>query len=135
LFNLNEILVRRPVILKVKVTEDFRQRVAAEIREKINRLEVDLQQLDFLQKRNTQQHMAYETEKRKILSEKQALLQKLKEVGSWTVGEEVYQGTIESLAPLRVGQSFSSLYGVEVVLEDDNVIAIRQHEWRRETNE
>lgn len=135
MLNLEEILVKRPVILKVRVTEDFRQRVAAEIRDKLNRLEMELQQLEFLQKRNAAQPLVHEADKKKIISEKQVLLQRLKEIGSWTVGEEVYQGTIESLAPLKVGQSFSSLYGVEVVLEDDRVIAIRQHEWRRETNE
>lgn len=132
---LNEILIRRPVVLKVKVTEDFRQRMASEVRENLNRLDLELQQLDFLVKRNPQQQKRYELEKQKLLDQKQKLIQKLKEISNWTVGEEIYQGTVESLATLQVGQSFSSLYGVEVVLEDDQVIAIRQHEWRRDSNE
>ncbi|GAW29698.1 MULTISPECIES: YlqD family protein [unclassified Carboxydocella] len=132
---LNEILIRRPVVLKVKVTEDFRQRMASEVRENLNRLDLELQQLDFLVKRNPQQQKRYELEKQKLLDQKQNLIQKLKEISNWTVGEEIYQGTVESLATLQVGQSFSSLYGVEVVLEDDQVIAIRQHEWRRDSNE
>ncbi|AVX20485.1 YlqD protein [Carboxydocella sporoproducens DSM 16521] len=132
---LNEILIRRPVVLKVKVTEDFRQRMASEVRENLNRLDLELQQLDFLVKRNPQQQKRYELEKQKLLDQKQNLIQKLKEISNWTVGEEIYQGTVESLATLQIGQSFSSLYGVEVVLEDDQVIAIRQHEWRRDSNE
>jgi len=53
-------------------------------------------------------------------------VEKLKEVGKLTPGEEVIHGRVESIVELKVGDDWNGVMGVEVVLEDGKVIEIRQ---------
>lgn len=55
----DSLTIKRPVIVKVKVTEGFKARMAAEIQENIKRLDAEMQQLEFQVKR-----MAAELEKK-----------------------------------------------------------------------
>lgn len=129
--------IKRPVIVKVRVTENFKMLAAAEVQESIKKLEVELQQLEFhskrmlaeLEKQNPQgiaaakQHL--DSQRHKRLDSKNQLLGKLKEIGKWANGSEIVQGTLETITELKVGDTWSEVFGVEVVLCDDKVVEIR----------
>lgn len=132
------ITITRPVIIKVRVTDNYKKSVAAEIQEAIARLDMQIQHLDFqarrlvaeLEKHNPQginaakQHM--EQERLKKMEARQKLVEKLKETGKLAVGAEIPYGQVESLVDLKVGDDWLNIMGVEVLVEDGKVIAIRQ---------
>lgn len=128
----------RPVLVKVKVTEDYKKALAAELQEAIRRVELDLQHLDFqekrllaeLEKKNPQGVPAarqdLDQERRRRLDSRQKLLDRLKEVGQLTLGAEVISGKMESPVEIEVGDDWRGVIGVEIILQDGIVCAIRQ---------
>jgi hypothetical protein len=134
--------IKRPVLVKVRVTENYKMLAAAEVQESIKKLELELQQLEFhskrmlseLEKQNPQgvtaakQHL--EAQGKKRLENKHQLLGKLKEIGKWANGSEIVQGTLETITELKVGDAWSEVFGIEVVLCDDKIIEIRNPQKR-----
>ncbi len=134
---MEELTIKCPVTVKVRVTDHFKMLNAAEIQEAVKKLDSELQQLDFqgnrmlaeLTKQNPEgvvlakQHL--ETQRQKRVDSKNQLLGKLKEIGKWAEGTEVIQGTLETVQKLRVGDSWSEIFGTEVILCDDKVVEIR----------
>lgn len=135
---MQEVIIKRPVSILTRVTEGYKKQVAAEIQEAIAMMDAQIQQLEFqfrralveLEKRNPQgipaakQHL--EKEQNTKRESKQRLLEKLKEVADWAIGQEVLQGQAESTVKVQVGDSWSKLMGVKIVIEDDVVVEIRQ---------
>ncbi|BAF59902.1 MAG: hypothetical protein HPY89_05595 [Pelotomaculum sp.] len=128
----------RPVLVKVKVTEAYKREVAAELQEALRRVELELQHLDFqekrlaaeLEKKNPQgiaaarQHLEQERQHRH--ERRRKLIERLKEVGQLALGSEVILARMEGPVELRVGDDWRKVLGVEVVLEDGIITAIRQ---------
>lgn len=128
----------RPVLVKVKVTDNYKKAAAAELQEAVRRIELELQHLDFqekrliseLEKKNPQgipaarQHL--EQERRRRAESRQKLIGQLKEVGQLALGSEVIYGKMESPVELKVGDDWRKVLGVEIVLQDGIVAAIRQ---------
>ena len=50
---------------------------------------------------------------------------KLEETKKLAIGAEIVQGTLERTAELKVGSNMRELMNVEVLVEDDKVVAIR----------
>ncbi len=130
--------IKRTVLVKVKVTEDFKAKMALEIQDGIRKLDAELQQLDFqikrmvaeLEKKNpagipaAKQHV--ENEKQKRIQAKNRLTEQLKNVGLMAIGSEVAQGTLESITEINVGDDWNDIFGVEVLVCDDKIIEIRR---------
>jgi len=130
--------IKRPVIVKVKVTEGFKARMAAEIQENIKRLDAEMQQLEFqvkrmaaeLEKKNPQgipaakQHV--ENERQKRINAKNKLTEQLKNIGRIAIGAEVVQGSLESYTEINIGDNWEDIMGVEVLVCDNKIIDIRR---------
>jgi len=128
----------RPVLVKVKVTEEYKKAAAAELQEAVRRIELELQHLDFqekrliseLDKKNPQgipaarQHL--EQERKRRAEGRRKLIDQLKEVGQLALGSEVVYGKMESPVELKVGDDWRKVLGVEIILQDGIVKAIRQ---------
>lgn len=128
----------RPVLVKVKVTENYKKTAAAEIQDAVRRIEIELQHLDFqekrlvaeLEKKNplgipaARQHLEQERQRRS--ESRQQLIARLKEIGQLAPGSEVLYGKMESPVELRVGDHWGKALGVEIVLEDGVVVTIRK---------
>lgn len=131
------ITITRPVIIKVRVTGDYKKLQAAELREASARLDAQIRQLDLQHRRLTEMENKnspeiagglhrIDMERQKSLESKRRLADRLRELGSLTEGQEVVYGRVESLVDLEVGDDWDSLMSVEVVLEDGKVVEIRQ---------
>lgn len=133
--------ITRPVLVKVRVTEEYKKALATEVQETIGRLDLRLQHLDFqsrrllteLEKQNPKEvpvaRQRFEAERQKTLEARQKLVEKLKEVGKLVPGEEVIHGQVESIVELRVGDDWGRIMSVEIILENDRVIAIRERKY------
>lgn len=135
---MESITITRPVIIKVKVTADYKKKLAAELQEAVARLDMQLQHLDFqsrrllaeLEKRNPQginaarQHL--DKERAVKLETRQKLMDRLKETAKMAEGDEVIHGQAESIAEIKMGDDWLKFMSVEVVVLDGLVIEIRQ---------
>lgn len=128
----------RPVLVKVKVTDDYKRAAAAKVQESLKRVELELQQLDFqerrlvpeLEKNNPQGFAAARQrldQERSLRQEKRRqLLDHLKGIGQLAPGTEVLFSKMESPVELKTGDEWSKVLGVEVIIQDGIVIEIRQ---------
>jgi len=128
----------RPVLIKTKVTENYKKVLAVELQEAIRRVELDLQHLDFqekrllaeLEKKNPQgipaARQELDQERRRRLDSRQKLIDSLKEVGQLALGSEVISGKMESPVEVEVGDNWGQVIGMEIILQDGVVTEIRQ---------
>lgn len=134
---MDSITVTRPVIVKVRVTESYKKAVAAEVQEALARLDARMGQLNSqhgkiieLEKKNHRQVSGVlqqiEAERQKMAETRRQLTERLKEVGRLADGQEVVHGRVESLVEIKVGDNWERLMSVEVVVQDGQVIEIRQ---------
>lgn len=134
---MDKISVKIPVTIKVKLTEKFRTNQIEAITNNLKNVDLEIQQIDIDEKKviaeqgqndlqrlqAIRQHFGVERQKRldfKAQSEQEmATLKKL------ALGAEIVQGTLDRVAELKVGDNMRELMNVEVLIEDDKIIAIR----------
>ncbi len=128
----------RPVLVKVKVTDAYKKAAAAEVQEALRRVELELQSLDFqerrlvpeLEKKNPQgfavarQRLDQERSLRK--EKRRQLLDQLKGIGQLAEGTEVLFSKMESPVELKLGDDWNKVLGVEIIVQDGTVVEIRQ---------
>jgi D-alanyl-D-alanine dipeptidase len=131
--------ILRPVTIKAKVTDGLKDRLGAEIRQALQVLEEEMQQLESQVKRaqltaaiSPQQQMQLrqlvEQEKAKRADRKAQLEEERKAVIALPLGSEIVQGQAQSLTTIDVGSDFDELATMEVLVQDGKVIAIRRGE-------
>ena len=132
---MESIMIKAPVTIKAKLTDTLRKRITDELTQNIVGLE--LQQLDIEEKKviaeqaqndlqrlqAIRQHFGMERQKR--LDFKAQAEQKLADAKKLAAGAEIIQGTMERQVEVKVGDNFREIMNVEVLIEDDKVIAIR----------
>jgi hypothetical protein len=128
----------RPVLVKVKVTEAYKKAAAAEIQDTLKRVELELQHLDFqekrlgpeLEKKNPQglavARQRLEQERSHREEKRRQLLDQLRGVGQLTPGTEVLFSKMESPVELKPGDEWNKVLGVEIIVQDGIVVEIRQ---------
>jgi len=128
--------ITRPVMVKVRVTDNYKKSLAMELRQTVAKLELELQQIEYqtrklqeIAKKNPGAAEAalaqWEQEKQKRLDTRLKLLDKIKEVGKLENGSEVLQGKVESFVQVQVGDDWNRLMSAEIILEDGKVAEIR----------
>lgn len=139
---MDTISLKMPVTIKAKLTEKLRTKMLKELTEGINRAELEIQQIGIQEKRVMQentpadptpqdiqrlnairQHFEQERQKRAEYCE-QAKARK-EETEKLVLGAEIVQGTLERQVEVHVGDDMRELMNVEVLVEDDKIIAIR----------
>lgn len=139
---MDSISLKMPVTIKAKLTEKLKEKMLKEMTDGISRAELEIQQIDIQEKRVLQenevqnptpadmqrmnairQHFAQEREKRAQYRE-QTLARK-EEVEKLVLGAEIVQGTLERQVEVHIGDDMRELMNVEVLVEDDKIIAIR----------
>lgn len=134
---MGSIVITRPILIKIRVTENYKKEAVNELQQAIQKIDFQLQQLEFQHKRivaelekqdskglhSARQHV--EEERQRHLDAHRKMLEKIKEIGGLAPGEEVIHGRVESMVELKVGDDWQKIVGVEVVLEDGVVSEIR----------
>lgn len=135
---MEEMTVRVPVAIKSKVTEGLKAKLVADLQQRLELVEQDLQQIEFQAKRLLseqakidaqgliQLRQQIEEEKQKRLNFKADVAAKLKEAEKLELGSEISQGTMEQTITIKVGDDLDSLMGSEILLEDGKIVAFRR---------
>lgn len=135
---MEEMTVRLPVTIKSKVTESLKAKLIADLQQRLDMVEQDLQQIEFQAKRLLseqakidaqgliQLRQQIEEEKQKRMNFKAEVAAKLKDAQALEIGSEIAQGTMEQTVTIKVGDNLDALMGSEILLEDGKIIAFRQ---------
>lgn len=134
---MQSITITRPVIIKVKVTEEYKIKAAAETQGALAQLDARLRQFELqaqralaeVERKNPQGAAAaraqLESERQRLLEGRQGFLKRLKDLGALIPGDEVVSGQVESIIELKPGDEWAKVMGAEIVLEDGKVVQIR----------
>ena len=139
---MDSISLKMPVTIKAKLTEKLRDKMIKELDEGISRAQLEVQQIEIQAKRAIQenevpeptvtdiqrlnmikQHFGEERQKRlDFIAESQ---QRREDAQKLVLGAEIVQGTLERQVEVHVGDDMRELMNVEVLVEDDKIVAIR----------
>ena len=134
---MDNITVKIPVTIKAKLTEKLRKRIVDELNQNIQNIDYELQQIDLEEKRVIQEQaqsdlrqlqairQQFAMEKQQRIAFKEQAQAKLNDTNKLALGAEIVQGNLERLAIMKVGDNIRELMNVEVLVEDDKIIAIR----------
>ena len=139
---MDSISLKMPVTIKAKLTEKLREKMIKDLDEGISRAQLEVQQIEIQAKRTIQenevpeptvtdiqrlnmikQHFGEERQKRlDFIVESQ---QRREDAQKLVLGAEIVQGTLERQVEIHVGDDMRELMNVEVLVEDDKIVAIR----------
>jgi hypothetical protein len=131
--------VKRPVLIKNVVTENFKKQMIEELSNAIKQIEIRLEQMEFRGRRmiadigkkdqrklsGLQEELKQEREKQRQLKEE--LEYKLAEIEKLQVGEVFVSGIYDSPVKIDVGDKImEKLSQAEIIIEDGIVIHIAE---------
>lgn len=139
---MDSIVLKMPVTIKAKLTEKLRAKIIKDLDEGIARAELEIQQINIEEKRALQENekpemdvtdiqrhnlirQRYGEERQKRLNYCADARQRREEAEKFALGAEITQGTLERQVEVKVGDDMRELMNVEVLVEDDKIIAIR----------
>ena len=134
---MDKMIVRVPVAVKAKVTEDLKLKIVGDLQNTIKNMELALEQFEFQAKKALQQpdrdlsvlpalREQIDIERNKRTAAKQEAEAKLKRAEALELGAEIGHGTLERTVEITVGTNIDTLMGAEILTEDGKVIAFRE---------
>jgi DNA replicative helicase MCM subunit Mcm2 (Cdc46/Mcm family) len=130
--------IKRPVAVRVIVTEQYKEEALKELEEAVQTAQRDMERMEFegrqllagVQTLDLQQTLALrrevEGEKNRREAVRRELQEQLEEVRNWKLGEEKLRGTLESTVDIKEGDDlWEKLRGTEIVVKDGVVVEIR----------
>lgn len=130
------ITVKRPVLVKVIVTEDYRSCRIGEMRTALAKLDVVGKQLAARVEsvESDPENALLErlrAEQRRNEGTRIALRRELEKISGLEIGSEYDLATLEGSVELNIGDDFLNLGACEVVVKDSRIIEIRDGETAR----
>ena len=130
---MNSIKIIVPVTVKAKLTEKLRARLVEEAVKVAEQMELELKQINIDMQRELEKNPQYEGQIRNYFSNEMAPRQaRLDEAHrrketfeKLALGAEIIQGTADRQVELKVGDNLREATNVEILVEDDKIIAIR----------
>lgn len=139
------LLIKRPINLKVIVTQRWKEEVQQQLQSQINQQDGQLQQLETqgqsaiaqvtqqgsnpsdpqVQQQLKSIQNQVNQQKNKITEQKNQALQQLQQVQLLEEGQEVSQGQMDSFVRVQVGDNLVRKMNVEVVIKDGVIQEIR----------
>ena len=133
---MDSIIVKVPVTIKAKLTEKLKTSILTDLEKNIQRVELEIKQINLQEKRtmeeqgtdpqkaaSIQQYFGMERQKR--LEYRAEALEKQETTQKLAIGAEIVQGTLERQVELKIGDDMREIMNVEVLVEDDKIVAIR----------
>lgn len=130
------VIVKRPVLVKVIVTEEYRSLRIDEMRTALAKLDVVGKQLSSrVESSESDPENALterlRAEQRRNEGTRVALRRELEKISGLEIGSEYDLATLEGSVELNVGDDFLNLGACEIVVKDSKIIEIRDGRRRR----
>jgi len=130
-------IIHRKILVKVIVTESFKEKVLAEMQEGLKKMEAEISFLEQRAKKTITEltikaspqaqavREQMEWEKKKREDAKTELIERVKMVTALKEGTEITQGEVEGPFEVKVGDNWSQVFKKEIILKDGVVVDIR----------
>ena len=130
---MNSIKIIVPVTVKARLTEKLRARLVDEAVKVAEQMELELKQINIDMQREIERSPEHERQIRSYFSSEMAPRQgRLDEARrrketfeKLALGAEIVQGTTERQVELKIGDDLRDAMNVEILVEDDKIVAIR----------
>ena len=130
---MDSISIKVPVTIKAVLTEKLKERLINDFTRTAEQMDLEIKQIDLDRQRelnNNPEHVnrinqffGNEINQRR---QRQAEANARKDaVEKLAIGAEITQGTLERQVELKVGDNMREIMNVEILIEDDKIIAIR----------
>ena len=133
---MDSLTIQVPVTIKAKLTEKLKSRILEDLKRGINEAELEMKQINIQQERALKEdgdtpqkeaairrHFGQELQRRHhFIAESSARQENLEKLA---IGAEIVQGNLQRQVELKVGDDMREIMNVEVLIEDDKIIAIR----------
>ena len=130
---MNSITITMPVTVKAKLTDKLRARLldeanktAEQLRLEIKQIELDMQrELERAPQHAAQIHNFFGNEIGPRQERLEETLHRKETYEKLASGAEIVQGTTERQVELKIGDNLRDAMNVEILVEDDKIVAIR----------
>lgn len=130
---MESINVRVPVVVKAKLTEKLRTRLVDDLTKMSEQLDLEIKQIELDRQHELNEHPEQRNQINRFFGNEIGMRQQRQDealhrketLQKLAVGAEIIQGNLERQIELKVGDNFREAMNVEVLIEDDKVVAIR----------
>ena len=130
---MNSIKIIVPVVIKAKLTEKLRAQLVDEAVKVGEQMELELKQINIDMQRELDRSPQHEPQIRNFfgneMAPRQARLDEARRrketFEKLALGAEIIQGTTERQVELKIGDNIREARSVEILVEDDKIVAIR----------
>lgn len=135
---MDQITLRVPVTVKAKVTPALKEKILKNVEQTLADIDREMQNLEDQAKRMMAEQAKIDAQglislRAQVEEQKQRLMAaRTKGVADkeaamqLAIGSEIVQGTTEQMVEVKIGDDLDALTGLEVLLEDGKIIAIRR---------
>ena len=130
---MDSITIIMPVTVKAKLTDKLRAQLVGECTAVIEQMELELKQLEIDMQREIERLPQQERQIRNFFgneagkrqARREDALRRKETLEKLAPGAEIIRGNSERQVTLKVGDNIRDAMGVEILTEDDKIIAIR----------
>lgn len=130
---MNSIKIIMPVTIKAKLTDKLRARLIDEAVKVAEQMDLEMKQINLQMQRELERAPEHAEEIHRFFNGEIAPRQgrqneayhRKETLEKLANGAEILQGTTERQVELKIGDNLREAMGVEIVVEDDKIIAIR----------
>ena len=134
---MDKMLVKVPVAVKAKVTEDLKLKIIGDVQNTIKKIDLEIEHFEFQAKKALSQAAGdlsvlpalrgqIEAERNKRQAAKAEAEARLKRAEELQIGSEIGHGTMERMVEVTVGTDLDALARAEILTEDGKIIAFRE---------
>ncbi len=122
-----------PVTVKAKLTEKLKERLIGDLKKTAEQMDLEIKQINIDRQRELENHPEQGAEIARFFGNEISQRQRRREesivrretLEKLAIGAEIVQGTLERQIDLKVGDNMREVMNVEVLVEDDKIVAIR----------
>lgn len=130
---MNSIKLIMPVTVKAKLTEKLRAQIVDEFTKAAEQMTLEIKQINIDMQRELERSPQHEGQIRNFFGNEIAqrqgrrddALHRKETIEKLALGAEIIRGTTEREVELKIGDNIRDAMGVEILVEDDKIIAIR----------
>lgn len=130
---MDSISIKVPVVVKAVLTEKLKSHLLKEFSKVAEQMDLEIQQINIDRQRELDNHPDQSEQIARFFGNEIAQRQQRKHealgrhehISKLAIGAEIVQGTMERQVDLKIGDDFRKVMNVEVLIDDDKIVAIR----------
>lgn len=130
---MDSISIKVPVVVKAKLTEKLKEKMLEEFTKVVEQMDLELKQITIDRQRELDAHPEQSEQIARFfgneITQRQQrraeALGRKEHTQKLAIGAEIIQGTLERQVNLKIGDNFREVMNMEILIEDDKVVAIR----------